>query len=228
VRQLGTPISINDGLRIGLVAQIGKYLPGNIAHYGGRGALAMNFGIPLKFSGISTAIELASALSAMMLVATIGLLVDSRPIAWLPETSTSAVTLVGVVLAGLVLAWVWLARRGTHLGLLVGPTLCLVVSFCLVGLSIYALARALGHADLPVAIAISTFALAWGAGFVVPGAPAGLGIREATLLALLSPLVGAGPAVGIAIIHRLITAVIDAIAALIGYAWLASGRVARE
>ena len=35
---------------------------------------------------------------------------------------------------------------------------------------------------------IGGYAFAWAVGFVVPGAPAGLGIREATLLTLLSSI----------------------------------------
>jgi len=228
LRQLGTSISICDGLRIGLVAQIGKYLPGNIAHYVGRGALASQHGVTLQSSGISTAIELVSAISAMVIVATLGLLVDPRPIAWLPDISISTVIVVVTVLAGMVTGWVWLARRGTPPGILAGPTICLAVSLSLSGVSIYALFLALGFTGPPLAAAISSFALAWGVGFLVPGAPAGLGVREATLLALLSPLTGATPAVAIAIVHRVITALIDAAAALVGYAWMASDSPAKK
>jgi uncharacterized membrane protein YbhN (UPF0104 family) len=222
LRQLGTHISIRDGLRIGLVAQIGKYLPGNIAHYVGRGALAIEHGVTVQSSGISTIIELASAMSAMVVVATVGLLIDPRPIAWLPEISVSTVLVAMAILAGLIAGWVWLARKGTRPDLLIGPTLCIAASFVLAGLSVYALAAAVGVPTVPLAAAVASFALAWGAGFLVPGAPAGLGVREATLLALLSPMVGTGPAVAIAILHRIISAVVDAIAALVGYAWMAS------
>jgi uncharacterized membrane protein YbhN (UPF0104 family) len=228
VRQLGIKMPIRDGLRIGLTAQIGKYLPGNVAHYVGRGALASKFGVPLKSTGLSTAIEFGSVLTAVMFVGSIGLLIDPRPIAWLPDFSTSGAAIVIAIVAGLVATSVWLFRKGTRLALLAGPTLCLTVSLVLSGMSIYALTRALGYAELPVAVAIGTFAIAWGAGFVVPGAPAGLGVREATLLALLSPMIGPGPAVALAILHRLITAAVDAVAALVGYAWLASDSFAKK
>jgi uncharacterized membrane protein YbhN (UPF0104 family) len=228
VRQLGTAISLRNGFRIGLVAQIGKYLPGNIAHYAGRGALATQVGVSLKSSGISTAIELASALSAVMLVAAIGLMVDPRPLAWLPAVSSPALAVMAVTIVALGAVCFWLIRRGARPEQLIGPTLCLAVSFLLSGISVYALARALGHEELPLAIAVGTFALAWGAGFVVIGAPAGLGVREATLLALLSPMVGASAAIVIAIVHRIVTAITDAAAALIGYGWMGWGAVSKK
>jgi uncharacterized membrane protein YbhN (UPF0104 family) len=228
VRQLGTQVSFRDGLRIGLVAQIGKYLPGNIAHYAGRGLLAKQRGISFTTTGISTAIELGSALSAVMMVAAIAVAFDPRPIAWLPIIPSSSVVIVLILAAGMAAVWTWLLRRGVGPMLLAGPTLCLAISFILSGLSIYALSQALGHVDVSLAVAVGTFALAWGVGFIVPGAPAGLGVREAILLALLGPMVGAGPAIAIALFHRLITAVVDAIAALVGYAWLTADSFAKK
>lgn len=228
IRQLGIDISLRDGLKIGLVAQIGKYLPGNVAHYAGRGALATQIGISLKSSGISTAIELGSAISAVILVAGIGLLFDPRPLAWLPRVSLSGIAILAAVLIGLVGTWLWLFRRGARGALLAGPVLCLSASFLLSSLSLYALTQALGFPGLTVPVALGAFTLAWGAGFVVPGAPAGLGVREAVLLTMLSPTLGTGPAVVITLLHRLITAIVDAVAATIGYAWLTSAALAKK
>jgi len=228
VRQLGERISVRDGLRIGLVAQIGKYLPGNVAHYAGRGVLAKQLGIPLSATGLSTAIELGSALVAAMLVATAGLLIDPRPIAWVHVSLASGAVISFAVLAALAAIGTWLYRRGTKPALLAGPTLCLALSFCLSSLSVYALSHALGYPGLSVAVATGSFALAWGLGFVIPGAPAGLGVREAALLATLGPMIGAGPAVTVALLHRLVTAAVDAVAALIGYAWLAGTSLAKK
>jgi len=228
IRQLGQRISVRDGLRIGLVAQIGKYLPGNIAHYAGRGVLAKRLGIPLRVSGIATAIELGSALTAAMLLAAAGLLLDPRTLAWLPPISTSSAAILMAATIALAAMAVWLLRKGSHPALLAAPTLCLAASFGLSSLSVCALAYALGFAPIPVPVAIGAFSLAWAAGFVVPGAPAGIGVREATLLALLSPIIGTGPAVTVAIAHRLVTAAVDALAALVGYGWLASGPLAKK
>ena len=49
------------------------------------------------------------------------------------------------------------------------------------------------------------FSLAWVAGFVTPGAPAGLGIRDAILVTGLSAVYGAGIAIGLTILLRMTT-----------------------
>jgi uncharacterized membrane protein YbhN (UPF0104 family) len=228
VRQLGTHMSLRDGLRIGLVAQIGKYLPGNVAHYAGRGVLAKRLGLPFITSGISTAIEIGSALSAAVLLAGIALLIDSRPIGWFPAVSASGISILAATAIALVATWTWLIGRGARPVLIAGPALCLAISFVLSSLSVFALSHALGFRELSIVVAVGTFASAWAAGFVVPGAPAGLGVREATLLAMLGPMIGVGPAVAVALIHRLITAAVDASAAVVGYMWLTSSALAKK
>ncbi|QSX36832.1 lysylphosphatidylglycerol synthase domain-containing protein [Shewanella sedimentimangrovi] len=64
-----------------------------------------------------------------------------------------------------------------------------------------------------------SFALAWVAGFVTPGAPAGLGIRETIMVTLLEPAYGPGAALSLALLLRLITSLGDALAFLAGL-WL--------
>ncbi len=50
---------------------------------------------------------------------------------------------------------------------------------------------------------LGAYTFAWLAGFVVPFASSGLGVREATLIALLAPVLGAGPATALTIGLRL-------------------------
>ena len=62
----------------------------------------------------------------------------------------------------------------------------------------------------------SLFAIAWLAGYLVPGAPGGLGVRETMMVLLLSPVVGAGTAVGLGLTLRVTTTVGDAVAFALG------------
>lgn len=66
------------------------------------------------------------------------------------------------------------------------------------------------------ALVVSALNLAWVAGFVVPGAPGGLGVKEAVLVMILSPTFGAELTVSAAIIHRLISVVGDLLTYLLG------------
>lgn len=60
-----------------------------------------------------------------------------------------------------------------------------------------------------VGIIIVTSAAAWIAGFITPGAPAGVGIREAILVLSLTQLFDASLAVIVTFMYRLITVVGD-------------------
>jgi uncharacterized membrane protein YbhN (UPF0104 family) len=55
------------------------------------------------------------------------------------------------------------------------------------------------------------FSLAWVVGFVVPGAPGGIGVREAVFVSLFAPTLGAGIAANLAIALRLITTLSDVV-----------------
>ncbi len=107
-------------------------------------------------------------------------------------------------------------------------TICFLLSllsYILMGLVVYTLTVGLfGESSAGFWLLTGIFAVAWITGFLTPGAPAGLGVREAVLVAALSPVVGRGTALGITVSVRLVTTITDGIAFLIG---LAAGRVLR-
>ena len=226
--QLREPIPLLTGFRIGLISQVGKYLPGNVAHYVGRSGLAARAGIPIRTSGISVVVELTSALAAGVLITALMLFIDHRPVSFLPKIGSSAILLSLAIVAGGAGIVSWSFRRGYSPALFIIPTLCLTVSFLLSGLSFHALAVALGNPELSMAAAIGSFALAWVAGFVLPGAPAGLGVREAILVSLVGPLIGPGSALTCVLLHRILTALVDGVAALLGYGAFAYASLAKK
>ena len=60
------------------------------------------------------------------------------------------------------------------------------------------------------------FATAWVAGYLTPGAPAGLGVREAILVTLLDPVFGPAVAVALPLGLRIVTSAGDAIGFIAG------------
>jgi glycosyltransferase 2 family protein len=68
-------------------------------------------------------------------------------------------------------------------------------------------------AGFETAAVAAALAGAWVVGFIVPGASAGIGVREAVVILLLSPAVGAANAAVIAAIYRIVTAGGDALLA---------------
>ena len=70
-------------------------------------------------------------------------------------------------------------------------------------------------ADMRMAFDVAAlFLLAWLIGFITPGAPGGIGVREASLLIATTAIMGAGPALLFAAATRIVTLGGDALFAL--------------
>lgn len=230
LRALDTALPLRLALGIGLVAQSGKYLPGNVAHYFGRAALAARHGVALRTTGASTLIEFGGAILAACLVIAASIAVQpdlgAAFAAIFPPPWTGALLLLGAVAAAALAAAAmpqFVKRLAAPLRprRLLAPLGLLVLSFLLAGLSFFAVLSAADAAEeVPLAAAVAVYAAAWVAGFVVPGAPAGIGIREAVLIGVLGAAAGPAAALACAILHRLVTAVADGVLALAGAALL--------
>jgi uncharacterized membrane protein YbhN (UPF0104 family) len=73
----------------------------------------------------------------------------------------------------------------------------------------YLMSHALGASEASSVTAMGFYVVSQVAGFVVLAAPAGLGVREAVIIAGLSPSVGAGGAAAAALISRVASLVAD-------------------
>ncbi|RDV01486.1 hypothetical protein DXH95_14420 [Sphingorhabdus pulchriflava] len=223
LRGMSIPVSLRTGVQIGFVSQIGKYLPGNVAHYFGRATLAANSGVPLLSSGTSTAVEIIAALFAAAIVGATALVIDPEAAQFLALRLMNAfqatTTILAALAAGVLALGTYLYWKRYSIVVVLAPTLFLAVSFTLSGLSFAALLASI-DATSPTATIIALFVVAWVIGFIVPGAPAGIGIREAILIGFLAPQIGGGPALACSLLHRVLTAGVDAAVAIFGYTWL--------
>lgn len=227
LRSVGGEVSPTEVLTIWGQAQAGKYLPGNVGQYLGRAALARRHGIPLHRSALTLVFE------------TTGLIVTAAACALLAGTSLTSPWKIGLLAAAAVAApyllihvlerWFSgaLERRlgvtrlpRPSVATLGGCMALYAVGFVCWGLSFELLARGLFGAgsDLSWARVVPAFALSWVAGFVTPGAPAGLGVREALLVGGTAPLYGPGTALAAALALRLVTVLGDGLAFLAGLA----------
>lgn len=166
------------------VSQLAKYLPGNVLHFAGRQALAMSSGLPGKGVLWSTAYELMSLSLAGLSISLIFL----TRLGWTEVQAIS--TAVGFVVV------VSLCLERLKFRHLMAAYLLHVV-FLLVSGSIFAIVvHTLGLEGERIGQLMywlcAAHVAAWLVGLLVPGAPAGLGVREATLLVLLDGLLPAG------------------------------------
>ncbi|MGH6632036.1 MAG: hypothetical protein ACREB0_01640, partial [Sphingopyxis sp.] len=178
-----------------------KYLPGSIFQYVSRQVEGAKTGIEHKLLAKSVIVEVGLHLVSSMSVAAACLTFERAPV-------------VAIVAAAIVVGASLAARR----------PLLTALAFQILAFGAFALAAALiGAAVLPAGASLAHFAalflLAWLAGFVVPVAPGGIGIREAALLALA----GAGlPAAGLMAATLALRA--SSIAGDLGYGLITLGR----
>jgi len=234
VRAFGNGLPWRTLAAASLISQIGKYAPGNIAQHVGRIALAQSQGLTLAIGAKSTALELPSAVVAGIVLSV--LVAFAGPVA-VSEVSDRVAQLVPLrpilgllaAIAVVVASWLLLGRQRKGWPISGRPAFAMFGVHCLsaglAALSFYAMARAMAGPSIGAVDAVFAFLVAWLAGFVTPGAPAGLGVRE-TLLVLGLPQLGPA-ALGIAIGHRVVTAIADVLMALTGIVMLRGVRVSQ-
>jgi uncharacterized membrane protein YbhN (UPF0104 family) len=215
------------------ISQFAKYVPGGIAQHLARVALGERHGLKPPAMIVTIALEQSWALIAGVVVAaTASFFLESIPNGASLPSSMSWVLLVGIAL---IVPFAILLLGGRHrpsfLNRWLGAwsfahpkprtiLLCLLLyaaGLVISGLSIDLVARyVFGMQNSHALLAIGAFAIAWVAGFVTPVSPGGIGVREAVLVAGLTSAYGPGVALAVALIHRILTAVGDALAFLIG------------
>lgn len=190
---LGTPVATRWALWAYAVSQLAKYVPGNVFQFAGRQALGLAAGLDGWSLAKSTAWELVfltgcGALFALLVLPTLGVSVSAT---WAGLLLVLAVGLLAAAVGRL-----WAPQAACAL---LFHAAFLALSGC-----VFAGAAALVEADVPLGggsptLLVGAYVVAWLAGLLTPGAPAGLGVREAVLLFLLGQGPGA-PAVLLAVL----------------------------
>ncbi len=207
-------------------SQVAKYLPGNVLHFGGRHALGVAAGFAHGALAQAALLEAASLLLASAAVAAGG----AAFFVHLPGRVSAvrlAALLLGAAAAPFALnavarradrlrRWGWRPLDTGALARDVLPALAVHAAFFLgAGLVLLGIvSRTAPGAAGGIAVTgrvLAAFALAWILGYVTPGAPAGLGVREAVLTAALAPALGDAAALESALLLRVATVMGDAV-----------------
>ena len=233
-------------LAASLLSQIGKYLPGNVAHHIGRVVLSRKLQLSTSRVLFCMLIETLWVLGvAAALVLFFVFHQENELIPDIPSQFGSPLMLIVISLAVIgpyafhgmfnrLYAW-FVAKRGQvyqptvdlpSIFLAISSVLVYLFNFLLLGIVIALIGGLFferWHFDLT--LLGSAFAVAWIVGFFTPGSPAGLGVREVILLGLLSPAYGAESAAGITMLLRLVTVFGDGLAwGLGGIMWRFANR----
>lgn len=224
-------VALTPAWAYGIVAftQFGKYLPGNVAHHVGRVVVARPVGGDLTRLSLSVVYEnLLNALAAahltvvLLAVRPVPALEQWLPSAWRPWLLLAATVgaVVGLVLLRHLVAWVQRLRGATvatagrgitpDAGTLLACYCIALSSFLVVGLGFTAMAPMIAPGTgFPYLALCGAFAAAWVIGLLVPGAPAGLGVREGVLFALVGEVMPATDAVVMIALLRAVTTLGD-------------------
>lgn len=223
-----------------LVSQFAKYLPGNVGQFASRIALANETNAGAAQAGISLVVESGWVVVTAVVIAVFTLLgagqayVEKLGAFGVSGPMLALVATIGL-LAPLVVVWASVRFRLAGLSAAAGgqavPGLkaalfCFPaygVNFILYGLIINLMASGvLDATESQIWLLTGIMAVAWVAGYVTPGAPAGLGVREAILGAALAPLYGADGAIVLTVMLRIIASIGDLCGFLFGLAlrWL--------
>ena len=197
-------------------SQIAKYLPGNVFHYAGRYALSRSMGASDRAILSATVEELLGVAAVFAVCGTLAAALSADQLEiWnsIPLPVPGLIMALGLLggrgllalpLAGRFRLSGWSPRLLQCWGLFL---LFLLLSLAVILILTDQFRELAGLSQL--ATLVSAFCLSWLLGFLVPGAPGGIGVREAAFILLLDSLGMGTLALSIVLQFRLITIVGD-------------------
>lgn len=232
------PIDTRMAIRVYAKANVGKYLPGNVMHYVERNLFAVNAGMG------QVEIMLSSILEIAIIIFTTGMIVcifmHGEAIEILSKYVSAMWIFVGLlILIGLIFAVSIILKKKPQMRVF-------LVRLCSKDIGVIALKNVFFYSfqffimgvflvavlKIPLACEISiqmsgyiivSYIMAWVIGFVVPGAPGGIGVREFVLITLLGTYFLEEYIVFALVVHRIVTVFGDVLAYLVAVVFLQNG-----
>lgn len=237
LKELNQPIESFVFIQVYLKTNIAKYLPGNVWHHYGRIVAAKNANIPTSVAALSVLLEpLLMAAAALIIIIIFGssfAVINTNIALRICQLLILAVVLCTVHPLFLNPAIRFLqnlkakksnqkAKSNTSFNIERYPLRPLLGELGFLGLrstgfmlTLFALGP-LNISQIP--LLVGAFSCAWLLGLVVPGAPGGLGVFEATAIALLQHHFPAAVIISAIALYRLISIIAETAAASL--AWL--------
>lgn len=226
-------ISFKQSFTIIGLSQIGKYIPGNVMQYFGRASLSTNAKMPLDIVLYSIVIETLIIVLSSLIIIVLGVIYDANKIIILSKyVNTFSVLRTTIIFSFIVIIIAMVLSYFTSCHEYIRNKIYLVSSKqilipIIVDLSMYTIFGTIifvmSHTFWAVDAGHIWFKFVWGfalasvIGFIMPGAPGGIGIREAVFVALFSAELGVGASLALAILLRLATGLADLATFAIAY-----------
>ena len=214
-----------DILYIYTRANLAKYIPGNVMHFVSRNVLGSELGLSHKQMGLSSVIEVIFQIIVIIIFILI-LVADSLFHSIRLAVSSGQmsfgmiIAMVAVITAIIAAALVYLIKK--HKSMHLRPKNLLFSSayyvlFCIINSAAFALVILLtrdGTNGYSLITLSGYYMLAWFLGFITPGAPSGLGVREYIMIVLFTPVYPQPQILALIIVMRIVTVLGDILAFL--------------
>lgn len=233
----GGRLRVVDSIRVYMVANLGRYIPGKIWQIAGLALLARDRGVPARVATGAAVLGQGTALAAATLIGSVTLLSQGGEIGrvapWIVAGIFVCVTasLLPPVARRLLGLWFRLARTEPPEGVAATPVFVLrwiglyAANWGVYVLSFWMLVKSF---DLPGSFLDTgpAFAAAYVLGYLALPVPGGLGVREGFLTAFLSPAMGVASAAVVAVVARVWATGVEVLPA--GAFWISRERAGNE
>lgn len=218
---LGSPLPPRQAAKVFFVGQLGKYIPGAVWPVIAQMEMGRELGVPRPRSAAAFFLMMPIQLATGLLVSLVTLGWDRY--GWLLLFLPVLLVLLEPKVVNAVIGFGLrklkrepLDRPLTRRGMLTALGWALAGWVCY-GMHLYFIAPETG----PL-FAVGAFALSWCLGILTFVVPAGAGVREVAMVAVLSPVMASGPAIAVALVSRIVIIMGDLICA--GAAGIAARR----
>ena len=235
----GTKIPFRDVCFIYAKANMGKYLPGNVMHYIERNLFAGSLGLDQKAVLLSTLLEITGLISVCTLFGILTMGSQTASVLKLILKRKYLIVCVSFIMLAFILILVfckkiekffaelpWKLLAAAFLRTLPLYFFSILSGGCALAIIFGAFTR-FGMTLGNILMILSAYTISWVIGFIIPGSPGGIGVREFVLLFLLKGRYYEEYIFTCILIHRFASVVGDILAYWVALTWNKRGCPAR-
>jgi hypothetical protein len=186
-----------------LKSNIYKYLPGNIFNYVVRQSIASKRGIPHKILLQSNFIEAALAATVSLMLSSVVLFYNFALNYYFTFLSKEYVYL-GLLIAMALYGYLHI-YKGLSFIAYWKPVLFYFIFFMGIGGCAYYVLNFQLNVQLPFLLVTAIYSFAWFVGFITPGAPGGIGVRESVFVIFSNGMLNEADAIVLSVVLRFVS-----------------------
>ncbi|MER7128732.1 lysylphosphatidylglycerol synthase transmembrane domain-containing protein [Streptosporangium saharense] len=221
---LGSPLPLRPAAKVFFVGQLGKYIPGSLWPVLAQMEMGKELGVPRSRSAAAFFLTMPVQLGSGLVISAVTLLAampgSAAPYAWvfllIPVLAVAFEPRVVNAVLGFGLRKLRrepLERPLTRKGMLTALGWALL-GWTAYGLHLAAIVHDFGPSGLSaIVFSVGAFALSWCLGIMTFVVPAGAGVREVAMVAILAPVLSQGQAITVALCSRIVIIVGDLVCA---------------